>query len=40
MTRATKVFRFVTALTALWIVAGAEWPMETIMELLGRVRCC
>ena len=40
MTRAKKILRFVAALTALWTVAGAEWPMDAVMEFIGRIRCC
>ena len=40
MTRVKNIGRFVGTIAALWTVAGANWPMETMMELLGRVRCC
>lgn len=40
MTRVRKVFRFAAALTALWMVAGAEWPVDYILEVVGGIPCC
>lgn len=40
MTRIAKVLRFVAALTALWMVTGAEWPMDEIEAILGGMPCC
>lgn len=40
MTRAKKIVRFVGALAALWVVAGAGWPMDEVMGLLGGIPCC
>lgn len=40
MTRVNKILRFVAVLTALWMVAGAEFPMDTVSALLGGMPCC
>ncbi len=40
MTRVKKIVRFVGALAALWTVAGADWPMDDLMAILGGIRCC
>jgi hypothetical protein len=40
MTRAKRIFRFVAALTALWTVAGASWPIEDLIAFLGGMPCC
>ena len=40
MTRAQNVVRFVAVLTALWTVAGANWPLEDVAAFLGGIRCC
>jgi hypothetical protein len=40
MTRVKKIARFVAALTALWTVAGADWPMDEVFQLLGGMPCC
>lgn len=39
MTRA-KLFRFVAVLTALWMVAGACWPVDDVIGFLGGIPCC
>ena len=40
MTRAKKIGRLVAALLALWTVAGASWPLDDVIELIGGTRCC
>ncbi len=40
MTRVAKIIRFAAALTALWIVTGADWPMEDVMGIIGGMPCC
>ena len=40
MTRVAKIVRFVAALTALWMITGADWPMDDVMEILGGIPCC
>ena len=40
MTRVRKVLRTVAVLTALWTVAGADWPVDEVLEILGGIPCC
>lgn len=40
MTRAKKIFRSVAALAAVWMVAGAGWPMDDVFGILGGIPCC
>lgn len=40
MTRAKRTLRFVATTTALWMVAGADWPASALLALLGEVGCC
>lgn len=40
MTRVKKLARFAAVLTALWTVAGASWPVEDVMGILGGIPCC
>lgn len=40
MTRGTKLVRFVAALTALWMVAGADWPVDDVIDFIGGMPCC
>ena len=40
MTRVAKIIRFVAALTAFWLVTGADWPMEDVLDILGGIPCC
>ena len=40
MTRVAKIVRFVAALTALWMVTGADWPVDEVMAFLGGIPCC
>lgn len=38
MTR--KVLRLVAVLAAVWTIAGADWPVDFVIGLLGDVGCC
>ena len=40
MTRVKQILRFVAALTALWIVAGADFPVDDVMDIIGGMPCC
>jgi hypothetical protein len=40
MTRAKKIARFVAMLTALWTVAGADWPLDDVVAFIGGMPCC
>ena len=40
MTRVQKLLRLVAVLTALWTVAGAEWPVDYVLEVIGGIPCC
>lgn len=40
MTRVKKIARLVAALAALWTVAGADWPVDEVMEIIGGIPCC
>ncbi|HEX2294999.1 MAG TPA: hypothetical protein VHN37_06785 [Actinomycetota bacterium] len=40
MTRVKKIARLVFALSALWMVGGANWPADDVLELLGGMPCC
>ena len=40
MTRAKKIAGFAAVLTALWTVAGADWPADAVVALLGGMPCC
>lgn len=40
MTRVTRIARVVAMLTTMWLVAGAQWPMDFVMDILGGMPCC
>lgn len=40
MTRAKKVSRLAGTLAGLWMVAGADWPVGVVLDILGGIRCC
>lgn len=40
MTRVKKIVRVFAALAALWTVAGADWPMDDVLAILGGMPCC
>lgn len=40
MNRAAMIFRFTAVLAAVWLVGGAEWPMDDIVGILGDAGCC
>jgi hypothetical protein len=40
MIPATKLLRVAAMLAAVWTTVAANFPMDTIMWLLGEVGCC
>ncbi len=40
MTRARKIARIAAVLTALWMVAGADWPVDDVLAIIGGMPCC
>lgn len=40
MTRVKKVLRLAGTLAALWVVTGADWPMDDVLAILGGMPCC
>ncbi len=40
MKRVTKSIRLAAVAAALWLVAGADWPADQVMDLLGDMGCC
>ncbi len=40
MNRAAKILRITAVLVAVWLVGGADWPVDDVLGILGDAGCC
>jgi hypothetical protein len=40
MQRAARFLRFAAVGTAVWLVGGADWPVNVVLRILGDAGCC